>query len=68
MLDAVPITTGFTNGVGRIWLDNVECSGTEDRVFDCPALPIGDHNCDHTEDAGVRCAGIVILATTSHTP
>ena len=42
-----------------IWLDDVQCTGTETRVFDCPRLgnAIGEHNCSvrHTEDVGVRC-------------
>ena len=54
---AVAIFTGFTNGVGQIWLDNVQCTGTETRLIDCPANPIGSHNCAHVEDAGVRCQG-----------
>jgi len=49
--------SGFTNGVGRIWLDNVNCAGTENRLTDCPARPWGDHNCNHGEDAGVTCTG-----------
>ena len=46
----------FGQGSGRIWLDNVECTGSEIRLIDCPANVIGIHNCDHSEDAGVRCA------------
>ncbi len=49
------IFTGFTNGVGQIWLDDVQCRGTEIRLIDCPHLPLGTHNCVHFEDAGVRC-------------
>jgi len=53
---AIALTTGFTNGVGRIWLDDVACVGTENRLIDCPGRrPIGSHNCAHFEDAGVRC-------------
>ena len=52
---AMAITTGFTNGAGQIWLDNVRCAGTETRLIDCPANPLGSHNCVHSEDAGVRC-------------
>ena len=56
---AVALTTGFTNGAGQIWLDNVQCVGTETRLIDCPHLPLGTHNCGHIEDAGVRCQPIV---------
>ena len=42
-------------GTGLIWLDNVNCVGTEIRLFDCMANHLGIHNCDHSEDAGVAC-------------
>ena len=54
---AVALTSGFTNGAGEIWLDDVQCHGTEFELIDCPATPLGDHNCVHSEDAGVRCIG-----------
>ena len=54
---AVALFSGFTNGVGQIWLDNVQCRGTETRLIDCPANALGSHNCVHSEDAGVRCTG-----------
>ena len=40
-----------------IWLDNLLCTGTETRLIDCPANPLGSHNCVHSDDAGVKCAG-----------
>ena len=46
---------GRAAGTVPIHLDNVRCSGSEARLFDCPANPIGTHNCAHSEDAGVRC-------------
>jgi len=54
-IGAVPLTSGFINGVGQIWLDNVACTGSEASLLDCPANPIGSHNCVHSQDAGVRC-------------
>ena len=48
----------FGQGTGLIWLDNVNCAGTEARLANCPANPIGSHNCVHSEDAGVRCEAI----------
>ena len=40
---------------GAIWLDDLHCSSTENSLFDCPHNGIGRHNCNHYEDAGVRC-------------
>lgn len=55
-LAAIGVTrAGFGRGTGTIWLDNVDCVGTEGVLTQCPANPFGRHNCDHSEDAGVRC-------------
>ena len=48
----------FGSGSGAILLDNVVCRGTESSLLECSTNPIGQHNCDHLEDAGVRCEGI----------
>ena len=38
----------------EIFMDNVDCSGMENRLVDCP---FDGHtaDCTHAEDAGVRC-------------
>ena len=49
--------TGFGGGSRGILLDDVYCTGSELRLIDCPHSDIGVHNCDHTNDAAVRCRG-----------
>lgn len=56
--DAKVLTGGWGYARGyrqSIFLDEVQCNGTEDRIFDCDANPIGRHDCTHSEDVGVRC-------------
>ena len=46
-------------GSGTIWLDDVMCNGTEEFIADCFKFNgWGEHDCDHSEDAGVCCSGI----------
>ncbi|XP_066433432.1 macrophage receptor MARCO-like [Eleutherodactylus coqui] len=43
-------------GTGKIWLDDVQCTGDEQSILLCPKSAWGTHNCNHNEDAGVECA------------
>uniref|UniRef100_A0A8C1M730 Neurotrypsin n=1 Tax=Cyprinus carpio TaxID=7962 RepID=A0A8C1M730_CYPCA len=45
----------FGAGSGRVLLDEVSCTGNELSIEQCPKTAWGEHNCDHTEDAGVSC-------------
>ena len=46
----------FGEGSGPILLDDLYCDGSETRLVNCSHRTIGQHNCFHYEDAGVRCA------------
>ena len=47
------VEASFGAGTGRIYLDEVSCLGDEDNVLDCNYT--ADHDCSHSEDAGVLC-------------
>ena len=48
-------SAGFGEGIGNIWMDEVNCVGHERRLIDCNHLGLGKHKCDHSKDAGVIC-------------
>ncbi len=48
----------FGEGTGRIWLDNVQCTGTESALSNCRSNFSGENSCTHGQDAGVRCGKV----------
>lgn len=50
----------FAQGSGQIWLDNVNCNGSEKYLASCWHNAFGTNDCDHREDAGVICSGTKI--------
>ena len=58
--DSIPVHNAlFGEGIGSILLDNLMCNSSENTLLDCLDSDnyIGLHNCDHSEDAGVKCEG-----------
>ncbi|PIK40075.1 hypothetical protein BSL78_23081 [Apostichopus japonicus] len=52
-VDKVRRDAFFGEGTGQIFIDGIECDGTERSITDCPYT--SNHNCIHSEDAGVVC-------------
>ncbi|XP_029281880.1 deleted in malignant brain tumors 1 protein-like isoform X2 [Cottoperca gobio] len=58
---AVKFKSFFGRGHDQVWLDDVDCTGHEKSLADCPHKNFGDHDCDHNEDAGLICSDAVRL-------
>ena len=67
---ACAVTTnrfGAANNSVPFWMDNMQCSGSEEALDQCSFPGWGVHNCLHgTDDAGVVCVnsklGIIIIS------
>uniref|UniRef100_A0A8C8Z707 Soluble scavenger receptor cysteine-rich domain-containing protein SSC5D n=1 Tax=Prolemur simus TaxID=1328070 RepID=A0A8C8Z707_PROSS len=54
---AAPAEAGFGEGKGKFLLDDVDCTGRESFLGQCPHAGWGLHNCGPGEDASVVCTG-----------
>ena len=56
-IDSIPVRKSeYGSFYGSILLDNLLCTGDEMSLLNCTDTEsIGNHNCDHKEDAGVIC-------------
>ena len=46
----------FGAGIGSVYLDDVQCSGSETSLLNC-TYDSNTGDCTHSSDAGVRCQG-----------
>ena len=53
--DMVLVAAAYGEGNGSIWLDDVECTGEEESLFECQRADPLLYNCGHDEDASAVC-------------
>jgi len=49
------VGSSYGGGSGRVWLNDVQCSGSESKITDCPHSGWGGQNCSHSDDVSVSC-------------
>ncbi|KAF0032257.1 hypothetical protein F2P81_014547 [Scophthalmus maximus] len=59
-----PRSARFGHGTGKVWLDDVACLGSEESLSNCKHRKFGQHDCAHSEDAGVICTSIRLADST----
>ncbi|CAG0882026.1 unnamed protein product [Cyprideis torosa] len=42
-------------GHGPVWLDDIQCGGSEGSIVECAHFPWGQTDCDHREDTALQC-------------
>nr|XP_054772374.1 deleted in malignant brain tumors 1 protein-like [Lytechinus pictus] len=50
----------FGEGIGDILVDDLQCTGDEVTIGHCDQRPFGNHDCGHSEDAGVTCISLPV--------
>ena len=45
----------YGKGQGPVWLDDVECMGSEETILNCDHSSVGIHDCTHMEDVAIQC-------------
>jgi len=63
------IENRYGAGTGPIWLDDVDCDGSETNITNCDHRGWGSHNCDHDEDVAIVCRDVSLITTPApHEP
>ncbi|XP_019614673.1 PREDICTED: scavenger receptor cysteine-rich domain-containing group B protein-like [Branchiostoma belcheri] len=54
----------FGPGRGPVYMDDLQCNGNENSLFNCsyPGWTIHDSNCNHDQDVGVGCTGMSFVS------
>lgn len=56
LFPSIKAQRSYRPGTGRIWLDDVKCSGKEQSLEFCQHRLWGYHDCTHKEDVAVLCS------------
>ena len=54
-IGASALTNSFTEGNWYIHINDLNCTGNESSIWDCPMNELTDYSCYHYDDASVIC-------------
>ena len=54
---AIAAQGSYTEGVWHVHINDLNCTGSEQRVLECPHNGIVGYSCNHRQDASVMCQG-----------
>ncbi|XP_065845299.1 scavenger receptor cysteine-rich domain superfamily protein-like isoform X3 [Oscarella lobularis] len=49
----------YGQGSGKVWLEQVDCTGFEDDLVECSSRGWGTHSSSHADDVGIICTGAI---------
>ncbi|XP_078060821.1 scavenger receptor cysteine-rich domain-containing protein DMBT1-like isoform X2 [Mustelus asterias] len=52
----LPLPTSAGTDADPIWLNELQCSGNESLLWECPHALWGNHDCNHKEDVNIMCS------------
>jgi len=59
------ISNRYSADSWQIWLDDVQCNGTEGSIVDCQHSGWGNHNCGYGEEVSVSCIIVKLVGGPS---
>ena len=48
-------TYKYTEGTWYIYINDLNCTGEEESIWDCPQNGLSNYSCNHYQDASVIC-------------
>ena len=54
-LGAAAVTNSYTERVWYVHINDLNCTGSEESLWDCPMNGIRGYSCNHNDDSAVMC-------------
>ncbi|XP_073669187.1 scavenger receptor cysteine-rich type 1 protein M130-like [Paramisgurnus dabryanus] len=58
----------FGSGSGPIWMDDLDCNGSESTLINCRSREWGVSDCAHDKDVGVICSNLSVRLVNAESP